>query len=142
MLTKKGVSPLIATVLLLAFAVALATVIIQIDWFEDCNVEIDSVNGQQRICYNENTKMIEVFINNNDKKNIAKFKITASGSEVLNSEHALNIGSNEQGKLLVEYDKESYGELVKLNIYPIMNVSNDMKKCELSEEITVIPLCK
>ena len=142
MLGKKGVSPLIATVLLLAFAVALATVFIQIDWFESCNVEIDKINGQQRVCYNNQTKNIELFINNKDSNNVVRFKITASGNNgVKNSEHALNIGSKEQDKLFIEYDPESYGELVKINIFPMMNVSNKIKECELKEEITMIPLC-
>ncbi len=142
MLSKKGVSPLIATVLLLAFAVALATVIIQLQPFGKCNVQIDKVNNKQRVCYNDQTKEIEIFINNKENNNIARFKTTASGqNNVLNSEYAMSIGPKEQGKLLISYDPDRYGKLVKLNIYPMINSSGKLQECDMNEEITSIPIC-
>jgi flagellin-like protein len=142
MLQKKGVSPLIATVLLLAFAVALATVIIQLRPFDNCNVQLDKLNGKQRVCYNEQTKEIELFIDNKDSNSIAKFKTTASGERnAVNSEYDLSIGPREQGKLMISYDPAKYGRLVKLSVYPIMNVSGKLQECDLNEEIASIPIC-
>jgi len=146
-LKKKGVSPLIATVLLLAFAVALATVIIQLDFLGKCklsDVHISELkNGAPRICYNENAKTIELFMMNEDKKDIVGFKIRASGMrDTLNIESIpIALGQNEEKKLSFNYDIETYGKIVELKILPQVNSSNRIEECEIKDEVTSIPVC-
>ncbi len=144
---KKGVSPLIATVLLLAFAVALATVVIQLEPFGKCkltNVQISKLsNGQPRICFNEKTKTVEFFVTNGDKKAIIGFKIRASGiRDTLNIGNIpITLGQNEEKKVTFNYDVDTYGKIVELKIIPLINVSNRPMDCEIKGEITSIPLC-
>jgi len=144
--SKKGVSPLIATVLLLAFAVALATVIVQIYPSGECNlkgVQVSSVNGAQRICFNQANKEVEMFIENMDKKDIIGFKIKAAGElEVLNIEHIpLRVKQKEEKKLRFAYDDLTYGKIVSLEVFPQINKSNQPHDCEMSGSIVSIPLC-
>jgi flagellin-like protein len=146
MFQKKGVSPLIATVLLLAFAVALATVIINLDPFGMCNLkntEISKINDNQRVCYNNKTQEIELFITNGDKKNIIGFQIKASGEKnTLNIEDAeIMINQNEEKKLSIEFPFENYGKPVGLELHPWINSSNRRIKCNLNEEVFAIPDC-
>jgi len=56
---KKGVSPLIATVLLLAFTVSLITVVIQLNPFSDVCSELD-LKIKENICFNNNAKEIQM----------------------------------------------------------------------------------
>jgi len=146
MRTKKGVSPLIATVLLLAFAVALATVIIQLEPFNKCvsKVNVKTNNGVQRICYNVDSGQIELFIVNNDKKEVNGFKVIVSATkEPLNiGRIALNIGQNEEGKLRFDFDPEKHGEIMGIKIFPQINRSNRIEECEMPDEILSVPLCE
>jgi flagellin-like protein len=146
MFSKKGVSPLIATVLLLAFAVALATVIIQLEPFGKCNLKntgLSKINDQQRICYNNNTEQIELFITNGDKKNILGFKISVSGEKnTLNIEDAeIQINQHEEKKLNIEFPFDNYGNPLRLEIHPWINKTNSRILCNLNEDITSIPIC-
>jgi len=146
MQSKKGVSPLIATVLLLAFAVALATVIIQLEPFSKCvsKVNIKTIDGKQRICYNEDSGQIEVFVVNNDKKAVTGFKVTVSATkEPLNiGSIALHIGQNDEGKLRFPFDPETHGEIVGINLFPQINASNRIEECQMSDEILSVPICE
>jgi len=143
---KKGVSPLIATVLLLAFAVALSTVIIQIYPAGTCKlsgVNPSIVGSTQRICFNNVSKEVEVFIENKDKLDVVGFKIKASGSrDTLNIEHiALRLNQNEEKKLKFGYDELTFGKIVGLEIFPQVNKSNSIEDCEMKDNIIQIPLC-
>jgi len=95
MFSKKGVSPLIATVLLLAFAVALATVIIQLEPFGKCtmdDVKFDrDGSGQPIVCYDKSANEINAFIFNNDEAAISGFRVTITGTR-----DTVNIASIEQ----------------------------------------------
>jgi flagellin-like protein len=147
MFGKRGVSPLIAIVLLLAFAVALATIIGQLNLFGKCKltgVEVLKVQGQQRICYNQKTQEIEIFIENKDKRDIVGFRVTVTGkSKPLNIEHLdVPIGRNEQEKLVFKYDRNIYGDILGLSLYPKINKSKSIEECEISDEILGIPYCE
>jgi len=144
---KKGVSPLIATVLLLAFAVALATVIIQLEPFGKCSltsVDVSRINEVPRVCFNEGKGDIEVFIENKDKKNVVGFRVQASGSNnTLNIENIdLQIGQNQEEKLIIQYDLINYGKLVGLKLYPKINSSNRIQECKIKEDIVAFPSCQ
>jgi len=143
---KKGVSPLIATVLLLAFAVALATVVINIYPSGKCNladVGIATINGKQRICYDESSKDIKVFMENKGKNDILGFKIRVSGeTDTLNIEHiSLKLQQNEEKKMTFEYDVDTYGQILDLEIFPMVNVSGRPIECELKKPVSSVPIC-
>jgi flagellin-like protein len=142
---KKGVSPLIATVLLLAFAVALATVIMQINFFGGCSskVQISSINNVKRICYDEGAGEIIMFIRNDDTaRSIFSFKMTISGQDGSeNPEISQSIGPQKEEKIVVPYDSKVSGSILKVTISPQVNISNRPEACDMPDEIGPIPAC-
>jgi flagellin-like protein len=147
MLGKRGVSPLIAIVLLLAFAVALATIIGQLNLFGKCELaglQVLKYQDTQRICYNQKTQEIEIFLENKDKRDIVGFRVTVTGkNKPLNIEHLdVPIHRNEQEKLVFKYDRNIYGDILGLSIYPKINKSSSIEECEISDEIQEIPYCE
>jgi flagellin-like protein len=143
---KRGVSPLIATVLLLAFAVALATVIIQLDPFRGCtiNAHIQGDAANKRICYDEKSGEIVAFIVNEDeKRNIVGFKVTISGENDVKNEDIMEpLLTRETKKIATRYDVPTYGKIIELSITPMVNVSNNVKLCSMRDKITSIPPCQ
>jgi flagellin-like protein len=144
-LGKKGVSPLIATVLLLAFAVALATVIIQLDPFTGCtiNAHIQGDASSKRICFDEKTNEIVAFIVNEDEnRNIVGFKVSISGEKDVKNEDIMEpILTRETKKISPSYDLATFGRIIDFQITPMINVSNNIKLCNMKEKITSIPPC-
>ena len=96
---KKGVSPLIATVLLIAFAVALGAVVMNwgqsftkqtIDNTEttqkttmgcsfDVSIKEVEINGEPQICYDAATEEVEFLIRNNGNKALTGLQIQVVG---------------------------------------------------------------
>lgn len=146
-MSKKGVSPLIATVLLLAFAVALATLIIQLKPFSKCVLKDTTIkkdaDGGQRVCYDEKSEKIQIFIENSEDELITGFKITVSGEDSpLNiGRLPLELGPNEEGKLAFAYDKEEHGEVLGIKLFPQINKSSRIQECSIKEEIGTVNPC-
>ncbi len=146
MASKKGVSPLIATVLLLAFAVALATVIIQIYPASTCKlsqVYISVLGGSERICYDGEKGEISAFITNEGKDPLVGFKIRASGElDTLNiGKIPLKIDPKGEKKLVFDYNTEKYGKLLSLEIFPLANMTGTIEECEMKTDISSVPAC-
>ena len=124
---KRGVSPLIATVLLLAFAVALAVVIIQ---FPLTNPKLDVVlAGERPICYDNNSESIELFLKNQEKrKNVIGLLFVVCGSEdCLNKHVPIGLEVNEQKKIEFGYNIRVYGNISTIKIYSKINESGSIK---------------
>lgn len=136
---------MIATVLLLAFAVALATVIIQLDPFRGCsvNAHLQYENGVKRICYDDkNSQIVAFIVNDDEKRNIIGFKVTISGENDVRNEDIMEpVLIRETKKITPKYSYATYGKIVSLSITPVINVSDNPKLCPMKERITEIPPC-
>jgi len=82
---KRGLSPLIATVLLIAFAVSLGAVILNIgvsvahDACRDVKLEALTLDATPRLCVDYNTETIRMTLDNQGRT-VDGFKISALGS--------------------------------------------------------------
>jgi flagellin-like protein len=142
---KKAVSPLIATVLLLAFAVALATVILQINPFskdcDDANVRIAEVDGVKKVCYHDDEKKISFDLVNSEFP-IHSIKVSVSGSsKVLNIDNVgVRVPTNTIYKISFPYDSNVYGTPNNIIITSRVNISNSLFECPITD-VTAVVLC-
>jgi flagellin-like protein len=141
---KRAISPLIATVLLLAFVVALLTVIIQINPFrKDCSdakIKITELNGIKMICYNDLGKKITFDIVNFEYP-IISIKVSVSGTnKILNIDNlGVNVPRNIIQKISIPYDSKIYGEITSILITPRVNITKIVFECPIKDVITVLP---
>ena len=97
---KKGLSPLIATILLIAFAVAVATVIMTlfqaplpaepVDPCEGVKLEIDSIDESPLLCYDPQTQAARFIIKNSGTKDIIGIRVRIVDSQFNEKKEELN----------------------------------------------------
>ncbi|MBU0461387.1 MAG: hypothetical protein KJ574_02245 [Nanoarchaeota archaeon] len=157
---KRGVSPLIATVLLIAFAVALGAVVM--NWgrgyvedmqdnaktssdtavicTSDIHPEIVQIDKVDQICMNESDpsgteNTVYVIIQNSPRRDIVRFEAmiigTASKEPLI-----INLGNssylpNAQAKLYnITYDETTYGNVSQITLTPVMSYAGEDIKCK------------
>ncbi|MBR9676511.1 hypothetical protein GOV04_00025 [Candidatus Woesearchaeota archaeon] len=115
-MNKKGVSPLIATVLLIAFAVALGAIVMnwgrtyveeQTDNAQelsdqkttcsfDVNIKILEISNQKKLCYNSTAGTLDLTVDNRGRKTIESFEVLVYNSTediaVVQVNQSINIG--------------------------------------------------
>ena len=148
MINKKAVSPLIATVLLIAFAVSLGAVLLTyMTSLGECggvSIEVPKVNEQTQICYNSNTNKLDFSLENSGREDIESLKLTLTG--VLNVDN-IDVDhpfpKSETGKVSIDYKLQYLGKLEKLKIIPVTQEDNEEVICsdDKSLEIEHIPEC-
>ena len=121
MLGKKGVSPLIATVLLIAFSVALGAVVMTYSGsLGECgNVYIELVEkgGTPDICLDGYE--LKFTLENGPKEAISSFKLTYYGNlESMTEDLAETLGPGEARKFTVTYNANALGNIEKFKIVP------------------------
>ncbi len=143
---KKGVSPLIATILLIAFAVALGAVVMS--WGR--NVEFLNEEPSIEKCANVNLKVEEVegvpqaFYGGTDSGGFIKFTVSNIGSYDIDQlivwvigEKDTNIVELKQSSIRVgyplikeiEHDFDRYGEVKKLKFIPKIKIGDSVITC-------------
>ncbi|GIU69555.1 MAG: hypothetical protein KatS3mg002_0791 [Candidatus Woesearchaeota archaeon] len=134
---KKGISPLIATVLLIAFAVSIGTLIMNIGKdvianVGDCNevkLEVQTVNGRQLFCYDEANRKINMMIKNTGAVDIKYLRL---GITTLNFNHEeLNIEDSalKSGKTIIKSVDYYQAESFKSELIPIIIASGKEMAC-------------
>lgn len=153
MRSKRGISPLIATVLLIAFAVALGAVVM--NWGKEkietkinktettiidaearlCDkvqLDIETINKIPKICISQKkASSIEFLATNNGEKDIEKLKLTLLGSagDPLNTEIPdSKIVAGETRRFSYIYPAE-LGDLQKARIVPLVRGIDRDKVC-------------
>ena len=144
-LNKRGVSPLIATVLLISFAVALGSVVL--NWGRNLDIskpgdkctgisiEIRNLNTYQ-VCYAGSGQegYINFIIDNSgniDTDGLGIWITGEKGTKLLD----LNELSIKQGELLdvkdksVKYDFNAYGSIKNIQFFPKVNINNELEIC-------------
>ncbi len=146
MVTKKGVSPLIATVLLLAFAVSIATIIVQLEPFTGgCSVyaaDVVEVGGNKRVCYNTNVSEIEITVRNG-RHDIVESRVSIIGErDSVNEENHNFIGSNTVDKINVSYNLDRYGQPEKIILVPSYDRGGDLTECDTEFTLSGVMPCE
>ena len=145
---KRGLSPLIATVLLIAFAVALGAVVmnwgqsqLHVDSCESVMIDFETVNNVPQICKN-NKDEIDLFLNNKGKMKVSGFKVNIIGSasqDSVNIDEALDVADTRE--FLVPSKKISFIKMVK--IVPKINNSEGEEFCTgQAIKVLRIPNCE
>ncbi len=129
--SKKGMSPLLATVILIAFAVAIGAMIV--NWSTNINmnscksarIEFLTIRGSPSICYLNNTLRIVV---------VSKGEVPLSGLKITMTDKSLNIHERiiekeaKKGdtiRIELPYNKS----IVRIDVYPIIEQLDSSKIC-------------
>jgi len=156
-MNKKGMSPLIATVVLIAFAVALGAVIMNIsssvveqntNMSYKCGDLSFSVHkfsdGSYDICYSETSI---VFTAEMTRGSINGLKLVAytSGSSLFTEPDALSERLTVGGpkKIVIPFNKAVYGGIAEIKMWPILGQGDDAHLCDNAPFlISEVPMCK
>ncbi len=143
---KKGVSPLIATILLIAFAVALGAVVMSWGKSVDFSVEgqasekcagvglsVEKINDIPQVFYGgtENNGFIKFTIENNGNEDIEGIIVWVIGEKNTNTIE-LEQSSIKVGYPLIKeikHDFSKYGEIKKLKFIPKIKVEDSVITC-------------
>jgi len=150
MLGKRGISPLIATVLLIAFAVSIGTMIM--NWgkdvvasageCDDTKMVLQTVNNQPLFCYDTENKNINIMLKNNGDMDINKLQLSVTAQDFSHEEYIIEDSSLKVGAVLtksVHYNKEGG---FKVEIIPLITVAGKERTCINSAIVAeTIPAC-
>ena len=138
---KKGISPLIATVLLIAFAVAIATMIMNVgkDFVStasgNCNdvkLEVQTINGKPLLCYDTLSNKINFMLKNSGKVDITSLRLlvtTASGSDFTHDEKAIDDSAVKSGETIIKNIDYVHSGKFKVEIAPVINAGGKSQTC-------------
>jgi len=166
--SKKGVSPLIATVLLIAFAVALGAVVmnwgseyvrsqatstgqksdVKIKCAQDVDLSIVEIDNQPKLCYNNETgaERIEFIMSNDGNVQVESMKVTVISniSQVVSGILNETLPVGDTIFLNVSYDANTNGDAKRFQVLPQIKVSGLVTPvwCPKNAlEKTEIPVC-
>lgn len=149
---KKAVSPLIATVLLIAFAVALGAVVM--NWgrtqftvasssglCSSVDIRLESVGDNPGICYSKaKPNTVEFLLENAGKKSVSKFKITvfSDRADPYNGAIEQAVAPADSKRLEFTYPA-NFGTVQKVKITPVLvpDLEEGESKLQAEEEVCV-----
>lgn len=164
---KKAVSPLIASVLLISFAITIGVIIINwgtgfvtdsaddaADKYEndftckmDISLEVKTIQGIEKLCYNDTQYFVEFMLENNGKAKIEGIKVVIIDIDDSIETHDFEDFKIEQGstsqKIQVNYS-DTFNDLQFLEIVPLIKENNKQSLMACSANSLVvnnIPLC-
>jgi len=151
---KRGVSPLIATVLLIAFTVALGAVVM--NWgrtyvedtaasvkegadkericSQDVRISLEEFSSIKQICYGGASANGYLFMRlyNNGNKDIMSLSVViygAGNTQTNNSVNGTAFNVSKPMKLNLTYDYDAFGSVKKVKIIPEVKLSGVLKSC-------------
>ncbi|HII29747.1 hypothetical protein COT48_02690 [Candidatus Woesearchaeota archaeon CG08_land_8_20_14_0_20_47_9] len=149
--SKRGVSPLIATVLLIAFAVALGAMVMNLGSLyadagdgegiqqpnADCSgvaINIYRIEGREQVFYESSGKDIRItfMIENSGLKQIRGVKAIVVGDSrnVLTKDFSQVVDAASVLREALEYDADAYGEIVDIKFIPLIEVAGTPFPCQ------------
>ena len=152
--SKRGISPLIATVLLIAFAVALGAVVMnwgrsyveetarqsgitsdtRVTCAQQVNLEVVQVGRVPRICYNSNERVIDVTMTNSGDVEILGVLFNVLGENgVAEHESDFVLGRGRINKYSIDYDISELGSIEFVQAIPKVRVRGSATPAECSD---------
>jgi hypothetical protein len=138
MINKRGIAPLVATLLLLSFAVALGVVIMsfgraQVELEAKCpiNVGLKLSKEGTPLCYDANSKELKFNVENGVNINVEGLVVNVIGSQQAQS-FELNDAMISKAGLYsgkINYDSDSGGVLRQIKITPKINLHDNEQVC-------------
>ncbi|MBW2970552.1 hypothetical protein KY320_00160 [Candidatus Woesearchaeota archaeon] len=157
--SKRAMSPLIATILLISFAVALGAVVMNVGRtigqegprFSECGAHVElgvvEIGGQPKACITRQgeSSIIEVMLQNTANTDIIDLQINVIGSnDVLNIDSLAgsNIPKGYSRKINIIYDLNKFGNPEKITMIPRVTTSDQTTLCQSSKvELEAIGNC-
>ena len=138
-MNKRGISPLIATLLLISFAVALGIVIMsfgraQVELEAQCPInvglKISNIGGEDQFCYSAATKEIKFTLENGVNIKVEGLIFNVIGANQAESSE-VNAPIIKAGTYLgkVKYDASTSGEIRQVKITPKVNLYDEEQIC-------------
>jgi flagellin-like protein len=141
---KRGISPLIATVLLIAFAVAIGTMVMNIGRnvnanVGDCNdvkLEVQTINGKPLLCYDTLNNKMNFLLKNTGSVDIQMLKFYVTASDFSHEEKDLVESSIKQGDTLSKnFDYVKSGTF-KVELVPVISFAGKDRVCLQQAAVT------
>jgi flagellin-like protein len=134
---KRGISPLIATVLLIAFAVAIATMIMNIGGgliknsgeCKDVKMEVQTINGKPLFCYDVLNNNINVMLKNTGSVDIEKLKLIVTSADFSHEEKLIDNSAIKAGAIMTKNINYIRSGTFKVEIAPVISVSGKDQVC-------------
>lgn len=130
--SKKGVSPLIATILLIAFAVALGAVVMQLGAGlagEDCSADLQ-LSLQDTTCYDG--QFVKLNLKNSGNSELMGVSIWIHGSKegIKTKNIDEQIISGKSIAANIDYNREFYGDIKLVEIFPKFKKGDELVSCD------------
>lgn len=153
-LRKKGVSPLIATVLLIAFAVALGAVVMNwgrsyvedtaeatrqkadrdVQCSQDVRLKFQSIASVPQVCYGGGGEngFVKFIVSNDGSVKVDAITVTVIGSSNIITNSSINGTALQVSGILrknISYDYTSYGDIQLIKIIPHVTIGGINTSC-------------
>jgi len=139
-LRKKGITPLMATFLLISFAVAVGVVIMnfgraQVEQQAECAIDINlkfsKISNQDQICYDASKKDIAFTVENGINIKVEGLILNTIGSQKADSLELNDAKIGKAGVYLghMKYDKAVSGDMKQLKITPKVTMYDQEQIC-------------
>ena len=139
-LRKKGITPLMATFLLISFAVAIGVVVMnfgraQVEQQAECAIDINlkfsKISNQDQICYDASKKDITFTIENGINIKVDGLILNTIGSQKADSLELNDAKIGKAGVYLghMKYDKAVSGDMKQLKITPKVTMYDQEQIC-------------
>jgi len=164
---KAGVSPLIATVLLIAFAVALGAVVmnwgrtyveettsyaksksdVDVACSMDVSLKAVEIGGVPQICYNNSNNYVRFMIKNSGTVNISELEVQVIGAGGIYTNSSLPNSSLGRAQIIrknITFDTAAYGNFSQIIITPKIAIKGINMPCpdqNLVKESTELTEC-
>ena len=135
--SKRGISPLIATVLLIAFAVSIGTMIM--NWGKDvianvgdCNdvkLDVQTINGKPLFCYDTLNNKINVMVKNTGSVDVKELHLSVTAADFSHEEKIIDESSLKSGAIITKNIDFLKSGTFKVEIVPYIVSGGKEKAC-------------
>lgn len=139
-MNKRGISPIIATLLLISFAVALGVVIMnfgraQVELEAQCAIDVgmklSNIGGEDQLCYDTASKNIKFTIENGVNIKVEGLIFNTIGTEKAETFELNEAKMGKAGNFLgnVKYDNSISGDIRQIKISPKVILFDEEQIC-------------
>ena len=128
-MNKRGVAPLIATLLLISFAVSVGMVVMnfgraQVELKAECPINIglhlSMIGGEEQICYSEGKKELKFTVENGVNIKVTGLLVNIIGSEEAKTSELKDAQIDKAGTYIgkVSFDSSIFGQIKQVKLTP------------------------
>ena len=141
-MNKKGLSPLVSTIMLVLLAVGIGIIVMvwgQTQILEpgskcsvDTELEFVTLNGAPQVCYSGKGDIgfVEIWVENGVNYKIDSVLVRIIGSKPLNEDVNKQIKKANKEQLLIPYNFDEYGQIKSVEVIPKIKPLSDVLICK------------